>query len=305
MEQLEKSWRGNRDIISSLPDHVLHLIMSSLKAQEVLKLRLLSKRWENLWTTLPFLNFDMSTFYSDIVSNDYYIDVFGRFQHFVNMCLLRREALSLHTFYLYCAPPLDFYYGMVTKSWLLYAIQHNPRVLDFTITGVGSLPPGVFSCSSLVDLSLSAYGFVNNVECVNLPILRRLHLQAIFVNQNFLEKLFCGCPVLEYFHLQRCFVMFSSIHSQSLKHLKLEANIRCTDKIMDSINAPKLLSFYYGCANYDECKILLNMPSLSSASICVDYRLDNLFYDGKSYILSGISSVKHLELNGPGILVCA
>jgi F-box domain len=316
MEQPEKLGRGDLDMISSLPDHLLHLIMSFLNARAAVKLCILSKRWENLWTTLPFLNFDIYEFYCDMVSDDgklkgavsvgneqtKYIN--GRFIGFVDNILLRREVSALHMFRFYCPPLSSFYYVVFIKSWVHYALKHNPRVLDLTFAGMGSLPCGVFSCSSLVDLSLSLNGFTNDVQFINLPCLRRLHLQDISINQEFVEKLFSGCPMLEFFHLHRCCMEFSNIHSQSLKCLKLEGNIRLTVKRLQSINAPKLLSFYYRCLNYHECKPLLNMPSLSSASICVDYCLDNLFYDGNSYILSSISSVKHLKLNGFGILVC-
>ncbi|VVA99372.1 unnamed protein product [Arabis nemorensis] len=49
----------NVDQISNLPDDVLITILTSLSTEEAVKTCILSKRWENVWKQLPFLNFDM------------------------------------------------------------------------------------------------------------------------------------------------------------------------------------------------------------------------------------------------------
>ncbi|XP_063940624.1 F-box/LRR-repeat protein At3g26922-like isoform X2 [Daucus carota subsp. sativus] len=45
------------DRLSSLPDDLIHKILSFLDAKEALQTSVLSKRWKLVWTTLPFLNF--------------------------------------------------------------------------------------------------------------------------------------------------------------------------------------------------------------------------------------------------------
>ncbi|KAL8514358.1 hypothetical protein ACS0TY_013464 [Phlomoides rotata] len=45
------------DRLSELPYSLIHLILSFLPMRDVVKTTLLSKRWKNLWTTIPCLNF--------------------------------------------------------------------------------------------------------------------------------------------------------------------------------------------------------------------------------------------------------
>ncbi|KAL8525374.1 hypothetical protein ACS0TY_014849 [Phlomoides rotata] len=45
------------DRLSELPDSLIHLIFSFLPMRKVLSTTLLSKRWKNLWTSVPYLNF--------------------------------------------------------------------------------------------------------------------------------------------------------------------------------------------------------------------------------------------------------
>ncbi|KAL8523714.1 hypothetical protein ACS0TY_013618 [Phlomoides rotata] len=45
------------DRLSELPNSLIHLILSFLPMRDVVKTTLLSKRWKNLWTTIPCLNF--------------------------------------------------------------------------------------------------------------------------------------------------------------------------------------------------------------------------------------------------------
>lgn len=46
----------DKDIISKLPDELIHKVLSFVDAKEALQTSVLSKRWKLVWTTLPFLN---------------------------------------------------------------------------------------------------------------------------------------------------------------------------------------------------------------------------------------------------------
>ncbi|KAJ4789566.1 F-box/RNI-like superfamily protein [Rhynchospora pubera] len=104
MEHAGKSRRGDRDMISSLPDCLIHLIMSFLTAQQAVRTCVLSKRWKHLWTTLPFLDFDVLKFECDGESEggDPQSNKLEKFRDFVSMTLLLREASDVHTFRLFC-----------------------------------------------------------------------------------------------------------------------------------------------------------------------------------------------------------
>ncbi|KAJ1704051.1 hypothetical protein LUZ63_003830 [Rhynchospora breviuscula] len=316
MKQAGKSRRGDGDRISSLPDCLIHLIMSFLTAQKAVQTCVLSKRWKNLWTTLPFLDFDLWKFKSDGQS-DYSEsedggppDKFDKFRDFVCMTLLLRKASDLHTFHLSCTEMIEWpEYNMFIRSWLLYALNHNPQVLKIDFTLEGSVALATFTCASLVDASFSYFPQARNIKVINLPCLRRLHLKRVTVTRGFVEKLFCGCPMLELFHLKNCYRELYTINSQSLKYLKAEScnsdfRFKATEKEIVLINAPNLLSFCdIICLNFMGPKILLKMPSLTSANIRFERSIYGSSYDGKSNILMGLSNVQNLKLSGDGIKV--
>ncbi|KAJ3687002.1 hypothetical protein LUZ61_016166 [Rhynchospora tenuis] len=328
MEPAGNSMGDERDMISSLPDCLIHLIMSFLTAQQAVRTCVLSKRWKNLWTTLPFLNFDQLNFEYDDESDDSELEFddtqrykINKFREFVNTALLLREASNLHKFHISCHPGLGLAeYGMFMRSWILYALKHNPQELHIYFMFDGSVPLScIFSCSSLVDASLNFPLCVKNINTINLPCLRRLHLMWIVLYQEFFEKLFCGCPVLEFLHLEDCYRKYSIINSQSLKYLKVENHdsflqekesivfklFRVPECVIKMINTPNLLSFCYtDWVDFFGHKMLLKMPSLTSANIhitCPLYKLKNWSYKGKSNILMGLPDVQNLKLSGSRI----
>ena len=65
-----KSVRGNDngvDRLSSLSDDLLHHVMSFLPTPEVVRTSLLSPRWRNLWSSVPFIHINNKDF---VVKND-------------------------------------------------------------------------------------------------------------------------------------------------------------------------------------------------------------------------------------------
>nr|CAB3490235.1 unnamed protein product [Digitaria exilis]CAB3504270.1 unnamed protein product [Digitaria exilis] len=50
------------DRLSALPDCLLHVIMSSLKARQVVQTCVLSRRWRDLWRTVPCLDVNLDEF---------------------------------------------------------------------------------------------------------------------------------------------------------------------------------------------------------------------------------------------------
>ncbi|KAJ1691630.1 hypothetical protein LUZ63_015785 [Rhynchospora breviuscula] len=316
MARADNSRRGDRDRLSSLPDCLIHLIMSFLTAQEAVRTCILSKRWKNLWTTLPFLDFDWRKSKYDRKwdpdewdYSEYQIHKLEKFRDFVTMTLLLREPSELHKFRLSFLDG-EFYdlcrYDIFIRSWILHALKYNLQVLHFSFSRYydpypqGSLHLGIFTCASLVDASLHSTISVRNIEVINLPCLKRLHLKMIALSQNFVGKLFCGCPVLELLHLENCGAERFSTNSKSLKHLKVENGCWGGDseKSMELIDTPNLVSLYYPMCPYifDQCKMLLKMPSLTSASIHSHYH-----YRGQSNVLIGLSNVQYLVLFGENI----
>ncbi|KAJ4769494.1 FBD-associated F-box protein [Rhynchospora pubera] len=293
-----KPGREKRDRISSLPDCLIHLIMSFLTAQEAVQTCVLSKRWKNLWTTLPFLDFDLEEYEYDGVPERR----FDMFVNFVNTTLLLREATDLHKFHLGKLYDDFQQYHMSVRSWIQYALKHNIQEFSIEFPLQDSSVPldGVFNCASLIDLSindLSRNVFeTHQVTVVNLPCLKQLYLRGIELLQDFVDDIFSGCPVLEFLHLEDCGLGFSTMNSQRLKYLNIgghELHYEPEEQ-MELIEAPNLLSFCYDQWSYQMGdKLHLKMPSLTSAFIIYDDKLQG--------ILTGLSNVQNLELGGYGI----
>jgi hypothetical protein len=71
------SQKSDPDRISALPDELLLHVMYFLTLQEAAQTSLLSRRWQNLWASLMWLNFDAAKFSS-----------MGTYREFVNNALL-------------------------------------------------------------------------------------------------------------------------------------------------------------------------------------------------------------------------
>ncbi|KAJ1691593.1 hypothetical protein LUZ63_015748 [Rhynchospora breviuscula] len=309
MEQAENSGHGDSDRLSSLPDCLIHLIMSFLTAQEAVQTCILSKRWNNLWTTSPFLDFDLCKFMCVGKPDDTEWDnteledarkiTFDKFRDSVSITILLRETSDLHKFRLSCKMNDWLDHHMLIRSWILYALKHNPKVFDINVLPMDSLPHGAFTCKSLVEASLSAYTSVQTVEVINLPLLKRLHLNGVVLNQGYIDKLFSGCPVLEFLYLEGFCEEASTIKCQSLKYLKIQCYCLSGDveKRIKLIDTPNLLSFCYRtCWNGIGHEMLLKMPSLTHASI-----YSQRPYKGRSNIVLGLSNIQSLKLSGRAI----
>ncbi|CAD6253215.1 unnamed protein product [Miscanthus lutarioriparius] len=53
---------GDLDRLSALPDCLLHVILSSLRARQVVQTCVLSTRWRHLWRSVPCLDVDIVEF---------------------------------------------------------------------------------------------------------------------------------------------------------------------------------------------------------------------------------------------------
>ncbi|KAF0893188.1 hypothetical protein E2562_023210 [Oryza meyeriana var. granulata] len=86
------------DRLSALPDCLLHVIMSFMKARQVVQTCALSKRWEHLWRTVPCLDIDQREFQKTGESAD---KVWENFEDFTDNLMFRHEIARLDMFRLH------------------------------------------------------------------------------------------------------------------------------------------------------------------------------------------------------------
>lgn len=239
------------DRLSSLPDDILHTIMSFLPAWQAVQTCVLSRRWERLWCSMPCLNIDQQEFEDCGRDREG-----GGFEEFVNNMLMFHSAPSLDMFKFHVTHNYDY---KVVDRWIRRGIKCCPAVVDI--------------CNS------------SNAHMYELPNLgsgarrlKKLHLVVIALVKGFTQHLPSACPVLEDLELDKCCLDHPEITSLSLKNLIL---IDCTTycgKVL-TITTPALVSASL-CLRYPPpppgtrrnlpegpCKILRNVSNLRNLEL--------------------------------------
>ncbi|GJN14416.1 hypothetical protein PR202_gb01239 [Eleusine coracana subsp. coracana] len=272
-----------KDRLSLLPDDLLHNIMSFLTARQAVQTCVVSRRWRNLWRSMPCLNVDQREFNPTAEPENWTFDKTPetvRFLNFVDNLLMLHRAESLDTFRFHFS---NWHGREVADQCLCRGIECCPRVLEFCYSYDNSnyeLPPlGSSSCR-----------------------LRRLHLAGIYLSKNFVLHLRSGCPVLEDLELEGCLIAYPKIMSCTLKNLAI---INCTTHWghVLTVTTPAVISFHLviiPTGAYWKGILVDEMPSLIKASISLKYhvctgRVPNA---GPFNLLRSLVNVRNLELSG-------
>ena len=163
---------GGVDRISSLPDQLLHHILSFSEARLAVQTSVLSKRWKLLWTTLPVLSFTWSSKPTDFS--------YGSGIKFIDNFFSRRNnnshVLKLNLFFFYDSP--QFRTPSVDKC-TNYAISHNVRQLNVAVSGADCIVTMKLTGPNAIvlNLKLPFDQFLKKSDsCWCLPALTTLHL---------------------------------------------------------------------------------------------------------------------------------
>ncbi|XP_071702729.1 putative F-box/FBD/LRR-repeat protein At4g13965 [Rutidosis leptorrhynchoides] len=180
------------DRISSLPDDVIHKILSFVGLKHAVQASVLSSRWKYIWTSLPYLNFLGEDFSTE--------RMFSKFvEHFITRHnnLLKVSSVKL-TFY----GPFN---QVFVKRIMNYAFTHNAqqmtvRRLDWF---TDDLPVSLFSSQSLKSLSLRQ---LKPAPTWDLPFLTTLYLDYVIFDVNEGISHISKCANLKNLTLHSCWV---------------------------------------------------------------------------------------------------
>lgn len=162
------------DRISSLPDDVLHCILSFLEAIDAVRTCVLSCRWKLVWTTLPFLSFE---FVQGIPK-----EVFVRTVN--NIITSRNQRSNILTLKLHAD---DAFSVRCLEKIVKYAIAQG--VEDLSVKSV-ECKCSMFRSTLLENLTLSIDLEKPSLQFLDqwtLPNLRNLHLEHIFSTQCYMR----------------------------------------------------------------------------------------------------------------------
>ena len=161
---------------------------------------MLSKRWTDLWRSVPRIDLD---FFSSLRgSREDWAKIWERMEDFANNLLMLHRAPCLDAFRLNAIFEDHDEHRHIDR-WVRRAIKDNPLVLELLITcltapGSYQLPhPGSSPCRRL----------------------RRLQLWGTSLDRSFAERLHCWWPDLEDLDLCECCIEFCSSESNKLRSL--------------------------------------------------------------------------------------
>ncbi|KAD6454001.1 hypothetical protein E3N88_08707 [Mikania micrantha] len=212
------------DDISQLPDCILHHILSFIPTKDVVKTAILSKKWNNIWTSVSNLDFDDALLYANNIDNQ---DPPQEtcFTNFVERVLSLRDASNIKSFRLSCRV---FFNASCIHSWISAAIMHSVQKLDLClfVDEPFVLPSLMFCSQTLTSLKVEMNCVLEFPTTIYLPYLKTLHLSLVtFVNDGSTQKLLSGCPVLEELTLVDCEwlnLKNITISSPTLKRLTID-----------------------------------------------------------------------------------
>ncbi|KAJ3692250.1 hypothetical protein LUZ60_012600 [Juncus effusus] len=251
-----------RDRLSNLPDTLLHRILPHFRAREAVQTCIWSKKWKNFWVSLPCLIIDMREFQTDATKKmKFNKTYYTKFVNFVNNLLERRDNQAyLENFQIWCKD-LEEQYNPSVINWILYAINHNPKVIKIDAYECSFLPQRIFTCESLEELSLSIISSWKQIkellpDTINLPNLKKLHLLGQNYNSDcenhedssqdyadcvIINEILSFTPSLDELSIESL-PLAEIISSKTLKNLKIKSCHGWWG--LWELNTPKLVSFY-------------------------------------------------------------
>ncbi|XP_057447173.1 putative FBD-associated F-box protein At5g56820 [Lotus japonicus] len=181
------------DRISMLPDELLCHILSFLQTIQAVKTRLLSKRWRNIWTSVPVLDYDHQSYY---LRNNKPNSCFERF---VYATILARDFYQpIRSFTLKYGVPDSYLSNVHVNVWVNIVFKIGIQNIDLDLyPRKNRISLDILSSKTLVVLKLQGLN-VNVSTSLELSSLKSLHLEEVkFVQPKYLIELLYGCPMLE------------------------------------------------------------------------------------------------------------
>ncbi|TVU13647.1 hypothetical protein EJB05_37080, partial [Eragrostis curvula] len=239
MQKVARLAGGDR--LSTLPEDLLHAILSLLPAWEAVQTCVLAKRWRDIWRSMPCLHLD-EPLHLEERRHGRIVPVFEDFAS--NLLLLLHNAPALDSFRLVVTSPSD----RALQRWIRYAVMRRPAVLE-----IQNRHPWLQTHQLVLPAMDYSRYFAGR--------LRRMRLCGVRIDGRFFRG------VMEDLELERCSVENPKITLQTVKNL----TIRDCENDLLVITAPALVSL--SCQGRNTISLRQTAASRVKAPIC--YRFIN------------------------------
>lgn len=201
-----------KDLISKLPDDILHYILSFLSTKDAVRTSILARRWKFLWTYLSDFNLE----------NEPSSTRKKESQNQTENCLLNLVDRILHKAN-YIKRFRFASYGIHVdadraNSWISSVLKHKVEELDLSldIRSSFALANNFSAPKWLNKLNLELDCVLNIPSCIYFPGLKTLTLAILtFSDETSAQQLFSGCPVLQKLTLYNC--VWKNVKNISMK----------------------------------------------------------------------------------------
>ncbi|KAL3639393.1 Homeobox protein HD-1 [Castilleja foliolosa] len=205
---VEKNNTG--DFISSLPDHLLHQIMSLLPPRYATATSVLSHRWETIWLSFPIIDLDQSHFSNreklcsclESTLNRHSLSNLQTVRLRINLSCSSQINRCVCEFMNTVLPDAKILKELDIRltNYLLSCQQDicGPEIICIRPKEILS------SCTNLIFLRIEGCRFEGSPH-VDLPKLKTLHLKNMFIPEEFLVELIHSCPTVDTLSVEYCF----------------------------------------------------------------------------------------------------
>ncbi|KAM0052522.1 putative F-box domain, FBD domain, leucine-rich repeat domain superfamily [Helianthus debilis subsp. tardiflorus] len=259
------------DIISNLPEDLIHPILVRMPVKDAVRTSVLSKKWRHRWTTMRRL--DLRCEFSGKYAN------IGAYQHtglfrIVNHIMINHKGPILK-FVLHMPEEINFDSFQEVDQWMLILSRNNVRVLDFrNLHPFYQIPSSVFSCRELRALLLSKCILKPPLEFPGFPKLRYIFLLKVNFGSN-VGQTVINLPHLKKLILHSCLnVNNFNIRAVKLRTLKV---VNCLDAMLLRLLHSKRLSAVHICLGksmqglqverYSLARMLRKLPKLVTLTL--------------------------------------
>ncbi|KAF7847068.1 hypothetical protein BT93_L3392 [Corymbia citriodora subsp. variegata] len=181
------------DLISALPDALIHQVFSFLPLEDIVRTSVLSERWVSTWTTTTHLVFDNDTNSSD-------------FPFVIDSVVRRCISPKVKKFHINSLEYVEANCDNLNR-WLEFAAKRGVEDLHLWLTPMSPseyvLPPFLCCLRELVCLEVRWCCFLLETT-IGWLSLKFLSIEESNFTDEILERIFKGSPVLESLEVREC-----------------------------------------------------------------------------------------------------